>query len=311
MNNNPNENLNQQPVVDNNSQAVNNVDPTTVEMVSPVEQTTSVTSDQVVQPASASVQVDQSISQIESVAPPEQKRVKLVDDKPGIQAVMPNNNVSINTVSDDKNIVSENTEILEVVEEPIEELKESPEVPKKGGKLQTFFLFVLFGGLLLIVIFLPDISNYIETQKYLKTQNIEKITTGTLSCERDYSSNTLDYTYSLDFGFTDSKLTRLTYVLETRGDANLDAEVLDGMKTECEKLAISSKQLSGISVYCKLEHGTLMQKQVLNYSSIVVDEAITAYMEAGGVYPDYKDGESIDTIEKEMNASGYRCERIK
>ena len=59
----------------------------------------------------------------------------------------------------------------------------------------------------------------------------------------------------MDFSFTDSRLTRLNYVLETRGDAKLDEAVLEALKTKCDKLALSAKQLSGISVSCYEESG--------------------------------------------------------
>lgn len=242
--------------------------------------------------------------------PLQQQRVQLVNDKPAIQAVVPNNNVTVKPVASE----IPNEEKVEVLEdEPQEVVNAGGEVSvnNKGGKLRTFFLILLFGGLLAMVIFLPDISRYIQTQKYLKTEAEQVITTGTLKCEFENSSEDLDYNYSLDFAFADSKLTRLTYLTEIRGDINLDAEKLDSLKNECDQLALNAEQLSGVSVSCGINGSVLTKKQTLNYAAIDVNEAISAYMEAGGVYPDYENGQSIDDIEKEMNASGYSCERIK
>lgn len=294
---NNNENVNQKTVTQgtntgNSTPSVSSVN-TTENVTNPTQQTA----------GTSNTLVSQEV-------PLQQQRVQLVNDKPAIQAVVPNNNVTVKPVASE----IPNEEKVEVLEdEPQEVVNAGGEVSvnNKGGKLRTFFLILLFGGLLAMVIFLPDISRYIQTQKYLKTEAEQVITTGTLKCEFENSSEDLDYNYSLDFAFADSKLTRLTYLTEIRGDINLDAEKLDSLKNECDQLALNAEQLSGVSVSCGINGSVLTKKQTLNYAAIDVNEAISAYMEAGGVYPDYENGQSIDDIEKEMNASGYSCERIK
>ena len=125
----------------------------------------------------------------------------------------------------------------------------------------------------LLVIFLPDISAYIETQKYLRNQPpVEEITTGTLECTMEDSSENLDYTYTFSFGFKDKKLTRLKSVSEIRGDVSLDEAELDKLKAECDLLNVIVKDLSGVSVSCKLANGLFTKSQTFNFSSIVVDE---------------------------------------
>ena len=236
------------------------------------------------------------------------QRVNVVNDKPSIQAMVPNSGVNVNSVSkaieEDKK--TEDNSMLP----PMKEVNINPGKSKEG-KFQSFMLILLFGGLFLMVIFLPQISEFIELKKYENSQVQEVITTGTLKCGLDDSTDKFDLTYSLDFVFNDSKLTRLTYVLETRGDAKIDEVELDSLKSKCDSLAVSSKQLSGVSVSCSLEAGLVTQKQVFNYASIDIDEAMTAYVEAGGNYPDYKNNQNINDIEKSMNASGFTCERIK
>ena len=237
------------------------------------------------------------------------RRVKVVNDKPSIQTMLPNTNVNVSSVSnainEEKTLVDSNSVIP-----PMKEVKVEPG-KSTGSKFQTFMLILLFGGLFLMIIFLPQISEFIELKKYENSQIQEVITTGTLKCTLDDSTDKFDLTYSLDFSFTDSRLTRLNYVLETRGDAKLDEAELEALKTKCDKLALSAKQLSGISVSCYEESGSVTQKQVFNYTSIDVDEAMTAYVEAGGNYPDYENGQDISEVEKNMNASGFTCERIK
>ena len=53
----------------------------------------------------------------------------------------------------------------------------------------------------------------------------------------------------------------------------------------------------------------VVETQTLNYNTLNVEKVTSAYIEAGGVYPEFKKGQDIDGIEKNMNASGYTCER--
>lgn len=337
MNNsvNPNENLNNQSkVVPNNAGVPNNnvqnFPPNTVIPASPVTnpintnvtavsnasaQSGGVVNTNVIMPQAPQNVPGQPVQQVANnkVVPPQQQRVALFSDKPGIQAIKPNTNVGVNVLSTDINKNKEEVEVLDLKEPVASTVPASaPENEKKGSKVQTFALASLFLGLLVMIIFLPDISKFIESRKYQMQQPpVEKITTGTLKCSYERSSSDMDYTYSFDFAFTDSRLTRLTYVLETRGDINLDSAALDAAKGKCDQLALYSKNLSGISVSCNLVNGTLTQREVLNYASINVDEAITAYVEAGGNYPEYENGDDIDAIEKNMYATGATCERIK
>ena len=47
------------------------------------------------------------------------------------------------------------------------------------------------------------------------------------------------------------------------------------------------------------------------YNEINEEVVTSAYVEAGGIYPDYSLNENIDQIERNMKNSGYECERIK
>lgn len=319
MNNNPNENVNQQasattvtpnvePVKSNSTVSVTQTVPTVTPTSNSVAASTPVvTSGSAPQAGTTSAVTSGSAAptppaQTSGPVPPQQDRIQLIDDKPKLHAVMSNDGKVVST--EEKH---EDTEVLDVVAD-----SSLPPEEKKGGKARTFLLVLFFGGLLAMIIFLPDISNYIETQKYLKNQESEPtITTGILKCNLETNTANMDYSHDLDFSFKDSKLTGLTFVTETRGDINLDEKALELLKSECDQLATGAEQLSGITVSCDMEDGVLTKKQVFDYDSIVVDDAITAYIEAGGIYPDYENGKSIDTIEREMNAQGYTCERIK
>lgn len=243
----------------------------------------------------------------EAPVAPQQDRIQLIDTKPKLHAVQ----LGGVTMTTEKKEVSENTEVLEpIVEE--KKVEENTDDNVGPSKLRVFGLVVMFAGLLALVIFLPDISAYIETQKYLRNQPpVEEITTGTLECTMEDSSENLDYTYTFSFGFKDKKLTRLKSVSEIRGDVSLDEVELDKLKAECDLLNVIVKDLSGVSVSCKLANGLFTKSQTFNFSSIVVDDAITAYIEAGGQYPNYRNGDDIDSIEKDLLSANYTCKKIK
>lgn len=233
---------------------------------------------------------------------PIQQRVQLVNDTPALKAVAP-------STTENSQPTSEATEVLETADTKTAE--PAAQEKKSGGCFQTFFLIVLFGGLFLFIFFIDDISSYIETQKYLKEQVVEEITTGTLKCTYENSTDNMDYTYEVKFGFRDSKLKRLDYVKEVRGDANLDEAALTALSTECLLVKEYASSLSGIDITCSLENGLLREKQVFNYDAVDREAAMSAFVEAGGIYPEYKRDQDIDGIEKNMNASGYNCERLK
>lgn len=238
------------------------------------------------------------------ITPPQQDRVQLINDKPKLHAIVGANGV----VSTGEKIEEDNSQpkIIKNITD------DSSNSSQKGGFFRTFFLFVLFGGLFTMIIYLPDITNYIETQKYLRNNPVEeKITSGILKCSSENATETLDYKQDLEFSFTDNELTKLVYITKTRGSVGLDDSELDSLKFECDQLVSYADKLSGINVSCELLDGVLTRTQKFDYQVIVVDEAITAYIEAGGSYPDYENMENIDNIERDMNASGYTCERVK
>ena len=314
MNNNTNENLNQTQTNTNannlsvstsnvgNDQSIQAVSQDVTSVMGNVQtQPDQVTSKEPVS-VNENVQI-QSSNQEQQAQPVIEQRVNLVQ-KPVMHGVVPNKEVTPSE-SQEKNV-----EVLDEVTNSSNNVNNSSKNDGNYG-FKAFFLIVLFGGLLAVVFYLPEISNYIETKKYLQTHVDEKITTGILKCKYEDSSETLDYNYALDFYFTDNKLNKLSYLLEIRGDANLDEGSLKEYKAECDQISKNVEKLNGITISCALSNGLYKQKQTLNYASIDVEAVMSAYTEAGGIYPDYENGENVDDIEKNMNASGYTCERIK
>lgn len=295
------------PVVENNTEVLSMSEPVVQEV--PKMEEAPATADTIVQTMeAAAAQAAQTYEQKAAPVAPQQDRVQLIDTKPKLHAVQLNG-VTMSTEKEATPAVSENTEVLEVVEQPTDNNQPEQSSGKKGSAIG---LFILFGGLLALIIFLPDIQAYITNQRYLKTQQVkEKITTGTLKCTMDDSSDTLDYDYTFSFGFSENKLNRLKSTTEIRGDVSLDEAELSKLKGECDLLESVTSGLNGVSVSCKLENGLFTKTQTFNFASIVVDDAITAYVEAGGSYPFYRDGDNVDEVERELISTGYTCERIK
>lgn len=173
----------------------------------------------------------------------------------------------------------------------------------------TFLLMVVLGG---TIIFMPEISEFMRMKKEEQASLTQpKITTGSLKCEIERVSDNFDLKFEYNFKFTDNKFKKLYYTSETRGDMNLDEQELDKLNNDCLLLKETTTELSGIEVSCKLLGGTLTKTQTLDYEKIDVEQAYAAYSEAGGIYPEYKYLQDMDSIEKNMKAAGYTCKRIK
>ena len=67
-----------------------------------------------------------------------------------------------------------------------------------------------------------------------------------------------------------------------------------------------TKGLTGVSIVCSLSNGTLVETQIMNYALLDADKVTTAFVEAGGLYPEYVNNQNIDQIEKNMNAAAQR-----
>lgn len=296
MNNNPN--------VSNGQVLGVSEQPTPATTVVPVNSTpvtpaTSVTPTVPVAPAvPTAVQTAPTVAQPASNTTPQptEQRVKLVNDK-----------VSLNAISQ-----ADMEQKTAATSEKVEESTDNPvENNKSGGGFQSIFLILLFGGLLAFIIYIDDITVYLESRKANKNQVVEKITTGTLACESERTANDMDYSYIVKFEFRDNRLKRLNYAMEIRGDINLDEEKLTKLNNECLLVKEYASKLNGIDITCSLENGLLKEKQVFTYDSINREEAMSAFIEAGGVYPEYRADQDIDEIEREMNAAAYTCKRLK
>lgn len=260
------------------------------------ESSTVVPQQKVVQPISpAPIPQPKAVSHPTSV--PSQPKVVAPQQK----AVVPSQAVTTNsssTTQNKKSTVADNT-------------KSNPDKKtKKESNLKYYMTFIFFALLIWMVAFLPEISSFVSNYMASKQQEgVPAITTGTLTCTMNTNDDKYDYYYEADFNFKDSKMYRLTFSATTKGDQNLDAIELSGMKSSCDLLQQQTANLEGVEVSCSLSNGVYENVQKLDYEDLKSDLVTTAYLEAGGTYPNYEYGQDINEIEKEMKASNYTCER--
>ncbi len=181
---------------------------------------------------------------------------------------------------------------------------------KPVSKFKYVSMIIFFIFMFALVFFLPDITNYINIKKDLKAQeNAPAITTGLLTCRLDRTTDIFNISYTAQFSFTDSKLNKLSYVTSTEGDAIVDSDQLESLLNKCKLLQNEVGSLAGVKVSCNQSEGTVVETQDFTYSLINKESINSAYIEAGGVYPEFENEQNIDVIEKNMSASGYKCER--
>lgn len=185
---------------------------------------------------------------------------------------------------------------------------QAPPVSKFRYALTVILFIVMFG----LVIFLPKISDYIALRRAQgEEEKLGPIVTGTLKCTSKRTSEKYNINYTDEFEFKDSKLFRLTHVVSTEGDEIIDADDLNTKLSKCRQLETMTKGLTGVSIVCSLSNGTLVETQIMNYALLDADKVTTAFVEAGGLYPEYVNNQNIDQIEKNMNAANYKCERLR
>ena len=194
--------------------------------------------------------------------------------------------------------------------------KEVSDSDKKSGKktsnLKMYLSFIFLALLILMIVFLPEINTFVHDFFNKKeAENTPSITSGHLICTLETNDSNFNYEYETDFSFKDSKLYKLTLTTKTVGDLNLDATDLSGLNASCQLLQFQTSKFDGVEVMCDLEGNTFTNTQTLDYEILNRDEVTTAYLEAGGIYPDYKYEENIDDIEKDMNAKNYSCARYE
>lgn len=181
-------------------------------------------------------------------------------------------------------------------------------VPPSKGKV--FFMFFFFALLIGFVIFLPNITETIH--KYQSGNNqkpAEEIVDGKLTCTLEESTDVFDLNYTAIFSYTNSKLEKISLTTTTKGDISKDEDQLDKLAEKCSLLEKSVEDIDEVTIRCNYTDGQLEEKQSFSLGTLDYKKLDSAFSEAGGTVPNYQYGDSISSIEKEMNASGYTCTR--
>lgn len=221
------------------------------------------------------------------------------------------NDTTNNEINNNSNETLTSTKVENKIDDQVVSPYSSIDNNIKNSNFKYIMTVILFIFLLVIVYFLPNISTFLSDINKKDSANVEKITTGTLKCTLQRSDKTYDYNYLSEFNFENSKILSLNYTLTTTGDETVDREQLEEKYDKCSSLQSMVKTLDGVSIKCNLNKGVLIEEQILVYASIDSSKVTSAYSEAGLVYPNFKKGDNIDTIESGMKASGYTCERSK
>lgn len=209
-----------------------------------------------------------------------------------------------------KETVAEETKMREAkIEEHVRKANENY-VPNSKTKNILLVFFLVF--IILFTVFLPDIRSFVIRLQSgsLKPEEEIKITKGVLKCTYKKSNDSLDYEYKYDFIFNKNLLKSYDLSLEVKGDASLDKEKLDKLKSDCKTMKNESEKIEGIEVSCDSKNNS--SKYVLRFDlGQFKSESITpAYTEAGGEAPSYRLGQDMDDLEKNMYAAGYTCKRV-
>lgn len=189
--------------------------------------------------------------------------------------------------------------------QPTNQKKEKDDGPSTFKRIMAIILFL---GFFAMVYFLPEISNMITKYQESKKPK-EVITDGVSTCKLSRTSENLDINTIAKFSIINSKLYKLEYITTTIGDKVEDEEKLKKLNNSCETLKLVAGELNGVTISCSLNNGTNTTKQKLDFEKANADEVSTAYLEAGGVYPEFKKNDNIDKIESKMRSSGYECTR--
>lgn len=191
---------------------------------------------------------------------------------------------------------------------PVPDNQESDSGNNKGpsmfAKIMTTLLFIF---LFAFVYFLGDITEFINEKK-LEKQTAE-IANGKLICSNEKTTENLDIKISATFTFENQQITGLTFITTSTGDKIKDKEELEKLKEDCNLLKTETSNYDGISVVCSLNNGINSVKQIFDYTTLDVENVKAAYSEAGGIYPQFKYKDDINSVESKMISSDYTCEK--
>lgn len=178
------------------------------------------------------------------------------------------------------------------------------------SKFKTALMIIMFLIILGSIIFMPEISKYIERLKTPPEPIIsnEEIQSGILKCNLTTNNDRFNLIYSGEFNFSNRELKSLNYSLTTKGDRVEDSTDLTTMYNNCKSLSTELNDKSiGVKVNCDLYDGTLRIDETIDYSELVSKDASEIFKKYSIELADFEADENIGDIERQLKSSNYVC----
>ena len=225
---------------------------------------------------------------------------------------MDNQNNNINNVNTSNNISNQQTTVLPNTEvntsvtmtsvDNNQNSNNNNQVPKDGCfKYLLAFIFLI--GIIVFVIFLPDISNFIESRKNSGETTEQKIQNGTLVCTMKKANDNNSYSYEMKMTFSNEKLgtTKFTTIIES-----YDNQALIEKKKNCDNASEIAKTINGLSLECRLNDTVFTTIENYDLKTLNTSE-LTTYTQASGTYPKFEYDKNIYDIKVSLTKEGYDC----
>ena len=176
---------------------------------------------------------------------------------------------------------------------------------KEGGWFKTLFAFIFLVGMIVMVIMLPEISEFIESRKPKNTNTQSNvIQSGTLICTRKKASDNSNTDFEIKMIFNDRKLESAKY---TTTIESYDTPDMIERKKKCDEAKNVSTNIKGLTMECRLNDTVYETIEKFELKEINTSE-LSTYTQFGGTYPEFKYGKDIYDIKTSMVKTGYDCE---
>ena len=223
---------------------------------------------------------------------------------------MNNSNNQVSVDNNQVNISNQQTTNL-----PVTEVKTSPTGIKfnnnednnnqKDGCFKYLFAFIFLVGMIVLVLFLPQVSKLIESKTTKTSDTTQKeITSGTLLCTMDKVSDNIDYDYEIKMIFKNKKLisAKYTTVIES-----YDNPAMIEKKQNCDKASEISQNINGLDMECRLNDTVFTSIENFDLKNLNTNE-LSSYTQASGTKLEYKYGDNVYDIKTKLTKKGYDCD---
>ena len=105
------------------------------------------------------------------------------------------------------------------------------------------------------------------------------------------------------YSFRDKKVESLEHTVIIQGNA----DYLYERNSECQLLQDNVDPSMNVTVSCDLSRNQMVETQYFNLINFDSSLLSTAFIEAGGIYPNAKAGDSYRSVQRSLEMSGYEC----